>query len=99
MTPERFANGMTFDDYLKFIGSPENLRREGFDVRRFSVANPRVDWSAYLRQRHAKARLSDEQSAAIKWPTAQARGPAQGPAIAHDRAAGWRRGGPDLCPP
>jgi len=47
VTPERFANGMTFDDYLKFIGSPENLRREGFDVRRFSVANPRVDWSAF----------------------------------------------------
>src|SRR5947209_13930015 len=84
MTPERFANGMTFDDYLKFIGSPENLRREGFDVRRFSVANPRVDWSSYLRERHAKARLSDEQSAAIKWLTAQAGGPAKVLGIAED---------------
>src|SRR3989449_11029117 len=91
MTPERFANGMTFDDYLKFIGSPENLRREGFDVRRFSVANPRVDWSAYLRERHAKARLSDEQSAAIKWLTAQAGGPAKVLVIAEDWSSDCRR--------
>src|SRR5437667_9269805 len=97
MTPERFANGMTFDDYLKFIGSPENLRREGFDVRRFSVANPRVDWSAYLRERHAKARLSDEQSAAIKWLTAQAGGPAKVLVIAEDWSSDCRRDVPYLA--
>jgi hypothetical protein len=55
MTPERFARGMTFDDYVKFTGSPENLGREGFDVRRFSLVRPRIDWSGFLRERHAKA--------------------------------------------
>ena len=43
MTPERFAKGMTFDEYVRFIGSAENLGREGFDIRRFSLARPRVD--------------------------------------------------------
>jgi hypothetical protein len=28
-TPERYAAGMTFDQYLQYIASPENLRREG----------------------------------------------------------------------
>ena len=28
VTPERFARGMTFDDYVKYTGSPENLARE-----------------------------------------------------------------------
>src|SRR5438552_15297309 len=91
MTPERFAKGMTFDDYLKFIGSPENLRREGFDIRRFSLAKPRVDWSAYLRERHAKARLSDEQAAATKWLAAQPGGPAKVLVIAEDWSADCRR--------
>ncbi|PYN22227.1 MAG: hypothetical protein DMD99_17545 [Candidatus Rokuibacteriota bacterium] len=45
MTPERFAKGMTFEDYVKFTGSPENLGREGFDIRRFSLVRPRVDWT------------------------------------------------------
>src|SRR5256885_6700680 len=97
MTPERFASGMTFDDYLKFVGTPENLRREGFDVRRFSVANPRVDWSAYLRERHVRARLSDEQTAAIKWLAAQPGGPAKVLVIAEDWSSDCRRDVPYLA--
>src|SRR5882724_8901012 len=97
MTPERFAKGMTFDDYAKFAGSPENLRREGFDVRRFSPAQPRVDWSAYLLERHAKARLSDEQTAAIKWLAAQPDGPAKVLVIAEDWSSDCRRDVPYLA--
>src|SRR3989442_11949319 len=97
MPPERFASGMTFDDYLKFVGAPENLRREGFDVRRFSVANPRVDWSAYLRERHARARLSDDQTAAIKWLAAQPGGPAKVLVIAEDWSSDCRRDLPYLA--
>ena len=77
MTPERFAQGMTFDEYVTFIGSPENLGREGFDIRRFSLVRPRVDWSGFLRERYAKARLGDDQVAAIKWLAAQPGGPAR----------------------
>ena len=97
MTPERFAKGMTFDDYLKFIGSPENLAREGFDVRRFALCKPRLDWSGYLRERHAKARLSDEQAAAIKWLAAQPGGPAKVLVIAEDWSSDCRRDLPYLA--
>ncbi len=97
MTPERFANGMTFDDYLKFIGSPENLRREGFDIRRFSLVKPRVDWSGYLRERYAKARLADEQAGAIKWLAAQPGGPAKVLVIAEDWSSDCRRDLPYLA--
>ena len=97
MTPERFARGMTFDEYAKFIGSPENLAREGFDIRRFSLARPRVDWSGYLRERHAKARLGDDQTAAIKWLAAQPGGPAKVLVISEDWSSDCRRDVPYLA--
>jgi Thioredoxin len=97
MTPDRFAKGMTFDDYLKFIGSPQNLAREGFDVRRFALCKPRLDWSGYLRERHAKARLSDEQTIAIKWLAAQPGGPAKVAVIAEDWSSDCRRDLPYLA--
>ena len=30
VTPVRFARGMTFEQYVTYTGSPENLAREGF---------------------------------------------------------------------
>ncbi|MGH7303350.1 MAG: thioredoxin family protein [Candidatus Rokuibacteriota bacterium] len=97
MTPERFAQGMAFADYLKFIGSPENLGREGFDIRRFSLTRPRIDWSGYLRERHATARLSDDQTAAIRWLAAQPGGPAKVLVIAEDWSSDCRRDVPYLA--
>jgi hypothetical protein len=97
MTPERFARGMTFADYVKFIGSPENLGREGFDIRRFSLARPRVDWSEYLRERHARARLTDDQTAAITWLAAQPGGPAKVLVISEDWSSDCRRDVPYLA--
>ena len=38
MTPECFARSLTFDDYVSCTGSPEKLRREGFDIRWFTLA-------------------------------------------------------------
>ena len=97
MTPERFAKGMTFDDYVKFAGSRENLAREGFDIRRFSKVRPRVDWSAYLRERHGKARLSEAQMAALTWLVAQPGGPANIVVIAEDWSSDCRRDVPYLA--
>jgi hypothetical protein len=97
MTPERFAEGMTFDDYVKFTGSPGNLAREGFDIRRFSLVRPRVDWSGYLRERHAKARLTGEQTAAIKWLAGQPGGPAKIAVISEDWSSDCRRDVPYLA--
>jgi hypothetical protein len=97
MTPERFAKGMTFDEYARFIGSPENLKRQGFDIRRFSHVTPRLDWSGYLRDRYAKARLSDTQVAAIRWLAAQPGGPARIVAISEDWSSDCRRDVPYLA--
>jgi len=97
MTPERFAKGMTFDDYVKFTGSPENLGREGFDIRRFSLVRPRVDWSGFLRERYAKVRLTAEQTAAIKWLAAQPGGPAKILVISEDWSSDCRRDVPYLA--
>jgi hypothetical protein len=97
LTPERFARGMTFDDYVKFIGSPENLDREGFDIRRFSLVRPRLDWSGFFRDRHARARLSDAHTAAIRWLAAQPGGPAKVLVISEDWSSDCRRDVPYLA--
>jgi hypothetical protein len=97
VTADRFAKGMTFDEYVHFTGSPENLSREGFDIRRFSSVRPRVDWSAYLRVRHAKATLSPEQVAGIKWLAAQPSGPAKALVISEDWSSDCRRDVPYLA--
>ena len=97
MTPERFAKGMTFDDYVKFTGSPGNLAREGFDIRRFSLVRPRLDWSGFLRERYAKARLTAEQTAAIRWLAAQPGGPAKILVISEDWSSDCRRDVPYLA--
>jgi hypothetical protein len=97
MTPERFAKGLHWNDYVAYTGSPANLAREGFDVRRFSVVRPRVDWSGYLRERHARARLTDDQSAAIRWLAAQPGGPASIAVIVEDWSSDCRRDLPFLA--
>jgi hypothetical protein len=97
MTPERFAKGLTWDDYVGFTGSPENLAREGFDIRRFSLLRPRLDWSGYLRERHARAALTDDQTAAIRWLAAQPGGPATVAVIAEDWSSDCRRDLPYLA--
>jgi hypothetical protein len=88
---------MTFDEYVGFVGSPENLGREGFDIRRFSRVRPRVDWSGYLRERHAKARLGDDQAAAIRWLAAQPGGPAKVLVVSEDWSSDCRRDVPYLA--
>jgi hypothetical protein len=97
MTPERFAKGMTFDEYVRFIGSPENLAREGFDIRRFSKLRPRLDWSGYLRDRYAQAKLGDAQTAAMRWLAAQPGGPAKVLVMSEDWSSDCRRDVPYLA--
>lgn len=88
---------MTFDAYLTFIGSLENLAREGYDIRRFSVVRPRLDWSGYFRERYTKARLTADQTATIKWLAAQPGGPAKVLVIAEDWSSDCRRDVPHLA--
>ena len=97
VTPARFAQGMTFDEYVRFTGTPENLGREGFDIRRFSYVRPRVDWSGYLRERYATARLTEAQAAAIAWLATRPGGPAKVLVIAEDWSSDCRRDVPYLA--
>jgi hypothetical protein len=99
VTPERFAKGMTFDEYVRFTGTPENLAREGLDVRRGGrgVLERRLDWSDYLRERYAKARLTEGQTAAIRWLAAQPGGPAAVLVICEDWSSDSRRDVPYLA--
>lgn len=100
VTPERLAKGRTFDEYLKYVGSPENLVREafgGYFPDGGSVGAPRKDNSAVFRERYARARLSDYQKEAIKWLAAQPGGPAKILVISEDWSSDCRRDVPMLA--
>ena len=100
VTPQRFAKGRTFDEYVTYVGSPENLAREAFGGVYFadggSTGGPRRDNSAVFRERYAKARLTDRQTAAITWLAAQPNGPAKILVISEDWSSDCRRDLPYL---
>jgi hypothetical protein len=93
VTPERFASGMTFEQYMTFIGTPENLAREAGWWR----GPERMDWSGILRDWHASLRLRDDQVAAIRWLRAQPRGPARILVISEEWSSDCRRAVPPLA--
>ena len=100
VTPERFARGRTFDEYVKYIGTPENLAREAFSAYHpdaGSIGGPRKDNSAIFRERYAKARLTEAQAAAITWLAAQPGGPANVLVISEDWSSDCRRDVPMLA--
>ncbi len=90
VTPERFASGMTFDQYVAYVGTPENLKREG-------SGRPRLDWSAHLRATYEATRLHDAQVAAVKWLTARPNGPAKVLVITEEWSSDCRRDVPMLA--
>src|SRR5438552_5942135 len=91
VTPERFATGMTFDQYIAYVGTPENLKREG------SQGEARRDWSEYLRKAYERARLTDAQTGAICWLAAQPNGPAKVLVISEEWSSDCRRDLPMLA--
>ena len=100
VTPERFAKGMTFDEYLEYTGSAENLAREAFGSYfpdGGSKPAPRKDNSGVFRERYARARLSETQASAIKWLAAQPGGPAKILVISEDWSSDCRRDLPWLA--
>src|SRR3989441_11068057 len=99
VTAERFARGMTFDEYVKYAGSAENLAREAFGSYfpdGGAKGAPRPDNSGVFRDRYANARLSDQQVGAIKWLAAQPGGPAKILVISEDWSSDCRRDVPIL---
>jgi len=100
VTPERYAKGMTFDEYVAYAGSAENLAREawgGYFPDAGSFGAPRKDNSAVFRERYARTRLGDHQTAAIKWLAAQPGGPARILVISEDWSSDCRRDVPALA--
>ena len=100
VTPERFARGMTFDQYVKYTGSSENLAREAFGSYfpdGGSISAARRDNSVVFRDRYARARLTDHQVAAIKWLAAQPDGPAKILVVSEDWSSDCRRDVPMLA--
>ncbi|HKZ08001.1 MAG TPA: thioredoxin family protein [Methylomirabilota bacterium] len=94
VTPERFARGMTFEEYLRYVGSPENLAREawgGYYPDSGSIATVRKDNSVVFRERYARARLSEQQTAAITWLVTQPDAPAKILMISEDWSSDCRR--------
>jgi len=82
---------MTFDEYVRSISSPQNLQREG------SGGAPRIDRGAFFRQAFDQARLTADQSAALKWLVAQLNGPARMLAISEDWSSDCRRDVPTFA--
>jgi len=85
VTPQRFASGMTFDQYVRHIATPENLKREG------SGGAARRDWSGYFRTAYEQTRLSEAQTAAVTWLASQPGGPAKVLAISEEWSSDCRR--------
>ena len=90
VSPERFGSGMTFDRYVEYIASPENLAREG-------SVGPRVDRSSAFREAFERVRLSDDQTAALRWLAGQPGGPAKMLVISEDWSSDCRRDVPTFA--
>jgi hypothetical protein len=86
----RFAKGMTFTEYVQYVGTAENLRREGSQA-------PRKDWSQFLHKAYDDVRLSPAHEAAWKWLIAQRDGPAKVLAISEEWSSDCRRDIPLLA--
>lgn len=91
VTAERYASGMTFDEYVAYVGTPENLAREG------TGGAVRRDFSAFFRAAFDKSHLTDAQMGAWKWLVEQPGGPAKMLAISEDWSSDCRRDVPVLA--
>jgi len=91
VSPERFASGMTFDQYVAFIATPANLAREA------SMNRPRRDWSGFLRTAYQSAALTEAQTQAWKWLVAQPGGPAKVLVISEEWSSDCRRDVPMIA--
>ena len=94
VTPERFAQGMTFEEYVAYTASPENLAREAG----WWLGPVRQDLSGQLRMWHdGPARLSAAQFGAVRWLAAQPDGPAKLLVISEEWSSDCRRDVPVLA--
>ena len=85
LSPERFAQGMTFAQYLDYVATPENLAREG------SGGSRRADNSAAIRAWYESFKLEPHQVEALQWLARQPGAPAKVLVISEDWSSDCRR--------
>ena len=93
VTAERFASGLTFDEYVRYAGSPENLQREAG----WWLGPVRQDLSGSLRAWYERNRLTGAHTAAIQWLAGQPDGPARILVISEEWSSDCRRDVPMLA--
>src|SRR5262249_38637274 len=93
VTPQRFASGMTFDEYVAYARTPENLAREAG----WWLGTEGQDPSGRLRTWYEQRRLSDAQGEAIRWLVRQPDGPARILVISEEWSSDCRRDVPILA--
>ena len=91
VTSERFGEGMTFDDYVAYIGTPENLQREA------TGGAARRDYSHFFAEAFRTARLNEYQIEALTRLASMRGGPAKLLVISEDWSSDCRRDVPTLA--
>ena len=91
VSPQRFAQGMTFEQYVAFMSTPENLKRQG------SFNRPRKDFGDFFRTAYESTPLSDAQQGALKWLAEQPGGPAKVLVISEEWSSDCRRDVPVIA--
>jgi hypothetical protein len=89
----RFADGMTFEAYVAYTGTPENLAREAG----WWLGPERQDLSGIMRDGYERARVTDAQRDAIRWLAAQPNGPANVVVLSEEWSSDCRRDVPMLA--
>ena len=93
VTEKRFAEGMTFDEYVAYVGTPENLTREAG----WWLGPQRRDFSGVLQAWYERARLQPTQTEAIRWLTERPGGPSRILVISEEWSSDCRRDVPMLA--
>ncbi len=86
----RFAQGMTFDEYVAFSATPQNLAREATE------GGKRLDRSGQLRSLFDSYKLEPQQAEALQWIAAQPDAPKRVLVISEEWSSDCRRDVPML---
>ena len=91
ISPGRFAQGMTFDQYVAYIGTPENLQREA------TGGATRRDYSHFFAEAFRNSRLTDYQIEALTRLASMRGGPAKLLVLSEDWSSDCRRDVPTFA--
>lgn len=92
VSPKRFRDGYTFDEYLRYLASPVNLAREGYEGGpRLSPTQQRADLSREVADWYASFALTEPQVQSIRLLAAQRGGPARIVVISEEWSSDCRR--------